>query len=60
MYLVYDKSRKKYYNGLEWVDHQRDGMKMTMPRAQEILESIMLHVSKGFMSGEYEIQEEIS
>ena len=58
MYLIYDLSRNKYYNGAEWVDHPREGMKMTLPRAQEILESIMLHVTKGLMSGEFEIRED--
>ena len=57
MFVIYDKSQGKYYNGLEWVDSIRDCMHVTRLRAEEILESITLHVSKGLMQGEFVIQE---
>lgn len=55
--MISDRQTQRYYNGPEWVESIRDATKMTGPRAEEILESLLIQVKKKMISGDFVIVE---
>lgn len=58
MFVILDRLTHRYYNGPEWVESIRDAMKMTGPRAEEILESLQIQVKKSMVVGDFVIIEQ--
>jgi hypothetical protein len=57
MSVIFDRLTGLYFKNYEWVDKSQFAEQLTYPRASEILESLMLQVSKGWIKGDYVIQE---
>jgi hypothetical protein len=53
MYVIYDKDTAKYYTGISWDASIKAALQMTKLRAEEMLESMKLKVSRGWESGDY-------
>lgn len=57
MLVILNRLTQRYYNGPDWVESIRDAMKMTGPRAEEILESLQIQVKKNMIEGDFVIIE---
>lgn len=57
MYVIYDKDTQRYYTGITWDTNIKTALQMTKLRAEEMLESMKLKVSRGWESGDHIIVE---
>lgn len=55
MYIILDKLTGKYYTGNGWNAALKLALQLTKLRAEELVESMNMKVSRGWESGEYEL-----
>lgn len=53
MYVIFDRLQRKYYSGMKWEQDYKHAEKLTKPRAEELVESLKIRVSRGMASGDY-------
>ena len=54
MYVVYDSLSAKYYTNDGWSAVSKLALKLTKPRADELVESMSMQVARGWIVGKFE------